>query len=111
MAKFWIDPNHAMGVEDVGFLVEITDNNLGSNRYEVWSAPAHTNMSREPLLYGWCGSWNNRATEACGMVRVIREAKNGRLLVQELEGADLAAELEKAGYPDLAPSEDDAPVS
>jgi len=65
-----------------------------------WREGEH-HVSRKPMLYGYCGHWYEIVTEACGMVRVIREAKNRRLLVQEMKGADLTAALEKAGYPDL----------
>ncbi len=65
--------------------------------------PARTNRSHEDKLYGWCGSYNNVSTNACGAWRVTRIAKNGRMLISKLTGDELATFLEEMGFPDLTP--------
>jgi hypothetical protein len=59
------------------------------------------NVSREPKLYGWCGSYNNLSTTGCGMYKVKRVAKNQRCYIEQLEGDELTAALEELGYPEL----------
>jgi hypothetical protein len=88
-------------VRDTGFLVRISHETNSWERYELRDTPAMTNQPREPRLHGWCGTTNNISATACGMVRVTRMARNGRALVQEIEGQELAEALEDLGYPDL----------
>lgn len=103
MATKWIGPDYSMkAIGDVGFLVDISNPFRGSARYELRDIPPHTNQSYEPRLHGWCGTWNDTATHGCGMARVERVAKNGRVLVRILEGDQLFAALEDLGYPELA---------
>jgi hypothetical protein len=71
--------------------------------YDVQDHPARTNLSGEPLLCGWCGETNNVGLVACGMVRVERVARNGRVYVTPIHGAELADALAELGYPELAP--------
>jgi hypothetical protein len=97
----WIGPDDTLSVGDVGFLINFSNVIRGSERYEVRDTPAYTNVSNEPRLHGWCGTYNDLSTHACGMVRVERIAKNGRAFVRELEGEDLATALDELGYPEL----------
>lgn len=91
-------------IGDAGFLISHTNNNHGgATHYVLRDTPAHTNMSREPRLTGWCGETNNISTNACGAWKIVRVAKNGRILIQQIvDEAELAAFLEEHGYPDLA---------
>ena len=101
MTTQWIGPDETLSLGDKGFLIEFENTNTGGERYELRDTPAHTNQSHQPRLVGWCGSYNNLGTHANGMAKVIRVAKNGRCLVQFLEGDELQAALEGLGYPDL----------
>jgi hypothetical protein len=98
----WIGPDESLNVGDVGFLIEFSN----PSKSETWTlrdTPAHTNQSHQPRLHGWCGSWNNTNTNAHGMVKVVKVAKNGRAQVVQLEGDELRAALEELGYPELMP--------
>jgi hypothetical protein len=98
----WIGPDETLSLGDVGFLICFTsDNNGHSERWELRDTPAHTNQSNMPKLEGWCGSYNNRSTDAHGMGKVIRIAKNSRCLIEEIFDEELAAALELLGYPKL----------
>ncbi len=97
----WIGPDPALSVGDIGFLIENAHENSGGSLFFLRDTPAHTNRSHEPRLHGWCGSWNNVSTEAHGLVRVERLARNGRAFVIELSGGELAEALEDLGYPEL----------
>ncbi len=101
MTTLWIDEQENYAAGDAGFLTRFDYDNTGGERYILRDTPAHTNHSHMPRLIGWCGSYNNVSTNACGAWRVTRVAKNGRMLLSELAGADLAAFLEEMGYPDL----------
>ena len=98
----WIGPNENLQMGDVGFLIEFSNpQNGGYTRWDLRDIPAYTNQSCRPLLEGWCGSYNNLATFAHGMGKVIRIAKNGRCLVKSLDGDELQAALDNLGYPGL----------
>lgn len=84
-----------------GFLIELSHATKGWTRYDLRDHPPKTNQSFRPMLYGWCGSYNDVSTHGCGMARVERVAKNGRAFVRELTGDELAAALEEFGYPEL----------
>ena len=101
MTTMWIGPDENLRVGDKGFLVEHSNPFQGWERHELRDTPAHTNQSRKPRLNGWCGSWNNTNTYGRGVWRVIRVAKNGRCLIQELGGDERQAVLDELGYPDL----------
>lgn len=103
MKAKWIGPDEHLTVGQVGFLVQHSNAMKGWERDEVSDLPAQTNQSHEARLYGWCGSYNDTSTYACGMVKVARVARNGRAFVVPLEGAELAQALETLGYPELAP--------
>lgn len=106
METKWIDEQaEPLSVGDAGFLVRNSYENTGGERYELRDTPAHTNQSHMPRLVGWCGSWNNVSTYGEGVWKVIRVAKNGRLLLQEIEGAERQAFLDEYGYPDLTPED------
>jgi hypothetical protein len=99
----WIDEhdNETLDDGDVGFLVEKTDSNHGCvSHYILRTQPARTNRSHEPMLTGWCGSYNNVSTDADGLAKVVRRAKNGRLCLARV--TPTAALLEELGYPELA---------
>ena len=102
MKQQWIGPDENLSVGDVGFLIDFTNHAKGFTRYELRNIPAHTNQSCQPRLVGWCGTYNDLITYADGMAKVVRVAKNGRCLVERLEGDDLTAALEDLGYPELA---------
>lgn len=98
----WIGPDDCLAVGDAGFLVERSHALQGWRRYSLDSLPAHTNQSRQPRLYGWCGTTNDISVQAHGMAQVVRIAANGRVLVQVLEADELGAMLQAVGYPELA---------
>lgn len=101
MKTQWIGPDENLALDQVGFLIRFSNENNAGTRYVLRDTPASTNQSHEPRLHGWCGSYDNISTTAEGMVKVIRMARNGRALVQELEGEELANGLEELGYPEL----------
>jgi hypothetical protein len=88
-------------VGQIGFLIETSPQDRAS-WYTLSYHPAHTNQSHEPKLYGWCGSYNNTSTNARGLVKVLKVAKNGRAMVAGLTVEEQQAALEELGYPDLA---------
>jgi hypothetical protein len=105
----WIDADSRLNVGDVGFLTEKSHELDHWTRYWLDDTPAYTNQSFMPRLYGWCGTCDNIAMYAHGMARVVRIARNGRILVRELDGDELIAALEELGYPELAPKSDAKP--
>jgi hypothetical protein len=102
MKSQWIGPDENLTLGDVGFLIEFSNPmNGGYERFELRDTPACRNQSRKPLLNGWCGSYNDLSTNAHGMGKVVRIAKNKRCLIEPLEGDELQAALADLGYPDL----------
>jgi hypothetical protein len=101
MTTQWIGPDENLKLNDVGFLIRFDNSNTGAERWELRDTPACKNISHEPVLNGWCGSYNNISTNATGMSKVVRVARNGRCLVQSIDGQELKAALEELGYPDL----------
>lgn len=97
----WIGPDESLKLGDKGFLIEFSNEVRDTERWELRDTPAHTNQSHQPRLKGWCGSYNDTSTQAHGMGKVIRVAKNGRCLIETLAGDELAVALEELGYPDL----------
>ena len=100
----WIGPFDYEGfkIGDYGFLLRIVNNRTGgSEHYQFRDTPARTNQSLEDRLYGWCGSYNDVATHAEGVWKVVKVAINGRLKVERLSGGELADALEEFGYPGL----------
>lgn len=104
MNSKWIGPDELLRLDDVGFLVEFSNPSKGSENWVLRALPACGNRSGEPMLYGWCGSFNDLSTNAHGMARVVRVARNGRVLVAPITGAELAGALEELGYPEMNPS-------
>ena len=104
----WIGTEHdTFTAGQTGFLVEISHNLKGWTRHELRDHPPKTNQSFKPMLYGWCGTFNDVATYGKGMAVVTRVAKNGRALVRELTGDELSAALDDFGYPDLMEQAED----
>lgn len=104
MKNKWIGPHEELEVGDVGFLICFTQS-TGAETWVLRDTPAITNQTYEPRLHGWCGSYNNnKSTDAYGMARVVKRARNGRVLVEPLTGQALVDALEELGYPDLAPA-------
>lgn len=101
MTQKWIDEQEDYGVGDKAFLICFYNENTGGERHTMRNNPARTNQSHEDRLHGWCGSYNNVGTHAEGVVKVVRIAKSGRYLVEEIEGDELQEFLEEMGYPDL----------
>lgn len=101
MTTKWIDGQDFDG--DKGFLVEFYNSTTECWRYALRNTPAYTNRSNEPRLHGWCGSYNNTSTTGCGAWKVLRVAKSGRMLIEELKGEELVEFLEEMGYPELVP--------
>lgn len=101
MARYWGDDEqgqHSIG--DVGFLVQ------SQGRYRLYDRPAHTNMSHEPRLTGWCGTTNDISVSAEGLARVVRTLPNGRVQYEQIEDrAEIATALDSLGYPELMPEE------
>ncbi|MDD5008565.1 MAG: hypothetical protein PHC68_09255 [Syntrophorhabdaceae bacterium] len=101
----WIDEfaSYSNRVGDIGFLTRSNDENHGNAcHYRLSDHASRTNRSHEPRLTGWCGTTNNVSVTACGLARVSRVAKNGRVCLIELTNADeIAAALEELGYPGL----------
>ena len=89
-------------VGEVGFLVSREHHLQGWEKWDIHTSPAHTNMSHQPRLRGWCGTTNDVAVYAHGLAKVARVAKNGRAMVISIQGEDEAKALEEMGYPDLA---------
>lgn len=89
-------------VGSVHFLIEISKD--GSyTRHELRDTPPYTNQSQQPMLNGWCGSFNNVSTYGRGLAKVVRVARNGRVLVSSVDRDtdEAQAVLEELGYPDL----------
>lgn len=99
----WIDEQASDDI-DVGFLIERSNSNRGIASYELREHPAHTNQSHEPRLHGWCGSYNDVSTSACGVWKVSGVSHNARLKLVELKGDALLAALDELGYPELMPA-------
>lgn len=98
----WIGPDE-LEPGDFGFLVFTSHYTQHWERYDLRDTPAYTNQSQEPMLSGWCGSYNDVSTYGRGMWKVERVARNGRAFIRRLEGDCLKDALEELGYPDLMP--------
>ncbi len=103
MAQMWIDEQEEFGAGDSAFLISFYNENTGGTRYTLRNQPAYTNVTNEPRLNGWCGSYNNISTHAEGVVKVVRIAKSGRYLVAHLTLKENEDFLNEMGYPELIP--------
>jgi len=108
MSTKWIDEqcnDYEQGPEKVGelgFLIRISNENTGADRYKLSFTPAYTNQSRKPRLLGWCGTYNNVGTYGEGIWKISRIAKNGRTLITEVDDeSETQGFLDEMGYPDL----------
>lgn len=98
----WVDGDGEMTVGSKGFLTCNHHELKGWSRYKLRDMPPKTNSSFEDRPYGWCGTYDNIATYGEGVWEVIRIAKNGRALLQEITDTEtLAGYLDETGYPDL----------
>lgn len=103
-AALWIDTDGTIGVGDIGFLIESTDNNRrGAVKYRLDSEPRCTNQSLQPRLTGWCGETNNVSVYAMGLRRVSKLTKDGRALLARLTDAERDEWLRANGYESLIP--------
>lgn len=101
---YWIDGTGMEQAGQVGFVVERSNAIRRSESTLLQDDPPRTNQSHEPRLTGWCGTTNDVAVYGRGMARVLRCSRSGqRVYVESLEGEELAAALDEAGYPELAP--------
>lgn len=100
----WIDfENYSMGVGDNGYLVSCSKN--GRTSFALHERPPRARPFNQPTLDGWCGETDNVRRFACGAWRIVRLNKAGdRAQIVRLDGADLAAFLERDGYPELIPA-------
>ena len=103
MAQIWIGPDDSLTVGQTGFLIENRHTIDGWTHHRLRDTPAGVVSTRQPVLDGPCGTFNNVSTFAQGVARVVRVAKNARALVTALAGAELAAALDELGYPELLP--------
>jgi len=103
MTTKWIEQQEHVALGDKAFLISFSNENSGSTRYILRSQLVYINWSSELYLTGWCGMYSNVAIQGEGAWKVIRIAKSGRYLIEELEGTELAEFLEEMGYPELIP--------
>lgn len=103
MTTKWIGPSAEYEVGQIGFLIEFSNPLKHSENWVLRDTPAYTDQSHEPKLHGWCGSYNDTSTNAHGMGKVVKVARNGRAQIVMLTGEELSAALEELGYPELAP--------
>ena len=108
MANQWIDIDLGGDFSNVGergYLVETLNTSTGRTSLALHERPLRTNQSNEPRLAGWCGETNNRSRYARGVWEIRRFNKAmDRAQIARVEGDDLAAFLERDGYPELTPS-------
>lgn len=100
MPQMWIDEDRVAAGEKY-FLIKISNENTNSSKYVLQNKPPYTNRSFQPKLYGWCGTNNNVATHGEGVWRVLRQAKSGRILIEQVNGEELIEFLEEMGYPEI----------
>ncbi len=102
----WIDVCGGESVGTIGYLVSTDDSNRRAwNVLSLRERPLRTNRSHEPRLAGWCGEDNNKSRTAMGVWKIVRLNRDGdRAQIARVTGADLAAFLERDGYPELIPA-------
>jgi hypothetical protein len=98
----WIDEQHHTLVGEVYFLSRLSPERRAA-RWFLDLSPCRTNQSREPRLFGWCGTTNNVELYAHGLARVEAFAKNGRTRITLVTWDSPAGQqaLLYLGYPDL----------
>lgn len=104
--SMWIDLNGYDVIKPgyVGYLVSKSHATKGWETFTLGEEPARTNVSREPRLHGWCGSYNDVATHAHGIAKVVKINKaETRAYVTVLADDSPEAEAfkEETGYPEL----------
>lgn len=73
----------------------------GFTAYELHDQPARTNGTRRPMLSGWCGTWNDLATTAKGVHRIVKVTGSRApwtVTTEQLQGDELAAWLASNGF-------------
>lgn len=109
MTKRWVTLPYWSVLREgqIGFLAERFDLNKNDTVYwDVRPDPIRTLGSRQPLLIGGAGAYNNVAWIAHGLGRVVRLNKDGtRAYVENLDAAspEGRAFLQGAGFPNLIP--------
>lgn len=101
----WIGPDDRLAVDMVGFLWCKSNSLQGWERWTLEDRPPYTNQSHQPRLTGWCGTYNDIATHASGVWKVVRMARNGRAFIRALQGVELRDALNELGYPELIPND------
>lgn len=107
MGTKWIDAENSEGrlqAGDMGFLVCQSNQLKGWETWTLRLDPARTNVSRQPRLHGWCGSYNDTATHAHGIAKVQRISASGARACIELlsdDDPEAVAFIEASGYPEL----------
>lgn len=101
----WIGPDDRLAADMVGFLWCKSNAIQGWDRVTLEDRPPYTNQSHQPRLSGWCGTYNDIATYAQGVWKVVRMARNGRAFIRSLSGTELRDALEELGYPELIPDD------
>ena len=79
------------------FLIEVVDLNSGETSWRLQDEPQKANLSKQPMLHGFCGATNNKHETARGMVRVV-EVADEKARIVALEVAELAAVLAQLGH-------------
>ena len=98
----WVGPlRETYNAGEVYFMLR-NENPTGSTFKYLRDVPAVTIDTMQSRLYGFVGSTDRGVqTYADGVVRIEAPLKNGRVLVEKLEGEALQAALNTLGYPDL----------
>lgn len=69
------------------YLIEVTNNNTGVTRYEIYDHPLRTNMSDEVKIKGWLGETNNVNYSAMGKYDSVKAAIDS--IEYDLEPAEI----------------------
>jgi hypothetical protein len=101
----WIEEQPHVLVGGIYFLIETE--NRGTKSYLLSETAPRTNQSHADRLSGWCGTSNDVATFARGLVSVERFARNGRTRISAIKsgGVEEREALEDLGYPALTADE------
>jgi len=97
------DARHALKLDEVGFLLELTPVCPPNprKRLEIRPHPGRLAGSLEEMLFGVI-TGDRTDVECLGVAKVTEVAPNGRGRVQTLWGDEARQALEQLGYPELA---------